>query len=205
MQPECVKCGQVHQRCAAHRKSDGRPCGRSPRRGESHCRQCGGNAPQVRRAAERRIQNAAVEQAVRTLGLPRDIAPAEALLEEVQWTAGHVAWLRQRVQEIEHAVLVWGVTDQVDKTATEFPGRDTTEAARPNVWLVLYQQERKHLVDVCKAALQAGVEERRVRLAEQQGEVLVGVIRAVLADLDLTAEQAARVPEVVPRHLRAVT
>jgi hypothetical protein len=30
------------------------------------------------------------------------------------------------------------------------------------------------------------------------------VIRAVLGDLDLTPEQQARVPEVVPRHLRAV-
>jgi hypothetical protein len=152
---------------------------------------------------------AAREEAARrlvvTYGLPRDISPGDALLEEVQATAGHVAWLRAKVAELEDADLVWGVTEESDQQATEFPGVNTTRAAKPNVWLDLYRQERKHLVDVCKAALAAGIEERRVKLAEQQGALVAGVIRAILGDLDLTADQQAKVSEVVPRHLRAVS
>ncbi len=80
----------------------------------------------------------------------------------------------------------------------------TTHEAKPSIWYVLYENERKHLVQVCSAALKAGVEERLVRLAEQQGDLVAMVIRRILDDLDLTAEQQGRVGEVVPRHLRLV-
>jgi hypothetical protein len=144
-------------------------------------------------------------QAVATYGLPREVGPAEALLEEVHRTAGHVAWLQQKVREIEEGDLVWGIVEEVDKGAGEFTGTDTTSAAKPNVWLELYHRERKHLTDVCKAALAAGIAERQVRLAEQQGALLVGVIQRILDDLALTAEQRELVPTVVPRHLRSVS
>ena len=118
-----------------------------------------------------------------------------------------MAWLRERVQEIEAGAdpgsenaLVWGVTKK--KTGGEDYG--TTEEAVPNIWLRLYQQERAHLVKVCSEAIRAGIEERRIRLAEQQGQLVAQAIRAILAALNLTAEQEARVPEVVPRHLRAL-
>ena len=123
-----------------------------------------------------------------------------------------------------HAEVVWGTT----KTETELGGKsrltfggygaddeDETglvdvgsvpvskdvQAAAPSIWLDLYDRERCHLVAVCTAAIKAGVEERRVRLAEAQGGLVAGAIRAILADLGLTAEQA-RVSEVLPRHLR---
>ncbi|MDX3245841.1 hypothetical protein [Streptomyces sp. ME18-1-4] len=151
-----------------------------------------------------------VRRLVETYGRKIDTTAGEALLEEVQWTAGHVAWLRERVQEIESEAavagvdgehpLVWGVTKR--KLGGE--DRGTTEEAVPNVWLKLYQQERDHLVKVCSAAIKAGIEERRIQLAEQQGALVAQAIRAILGDLQLTAEQQARVPEVVPRHLRAL-
>jgi hypothetical protein len=144
-------------------------------------------------------------KAVNTYGLPREVDPAVALLEEVHRSAGHVEWLKAKVAELDEADLVWGVVEEVDKGAGEFTGTDITSAAKPNVWLELYQQERKHLTAVCKTALAAGIAERQVRLAEQQGALIVGVIQRILDDLALTAEQKARVPEVVPRHLRSVS
>lgn len=200
--PERGRWCPEHQRreCVADRHRGAGPC-HSPRMvGDGDkCRMHLG-----RKAAEV-IAEAQARQAVVTYGLPRDISPTEALLEEVRYTAGHVAWLRGKVQEIEQdKQLVWGVTEQVKKEATEFPGVDSTVSARPNVWLDLYYRERKHLVDVTKAAIAAGIEERRVRLAEAQGSLVAQVIRAILADLHLSAEQEARVPEIVPRHLRAL-
>jgi hypothetical protein len=132
------------------------------------------------------------------------VSPTEALLDEVKWTAGHVAWLRLQVQELERDALTWGKTEEVNKGSGEFTGLDVTHAAAPNIWLDLYQRERKHLLDVCKTAITAGIEERRVRLAESQGEMLATVIQAILDDLGLTPDQAARVPDIVPRHLRSV-
>lgn len=225
----CPQCGLPHPRCSGH-KRDGSPCGQHPMAGQRVCKMHGGASPQARAAAARRLAEEAARAAVVTLGLPVDISPTEALLEEVRWTAGHVAWLRERVQELDQQVthivepedddgeaelmshhpnharhgLIWGTTKVVDKGSGAEPGTDTTEAATPSIWYQLYTQERAHLVTVSAAALRAGVEERRVRLAEQQGDLVAAVIRRILHALDLTPEQTARVPEIVPRELRLI-
>lgn len=184
----------------------GQSCGRSAGWGTEHpglgkCKNHGGSTPTHKVAAQTEM----ARRAVATYGLPREVDPAVALLEEVHRTAGHVAWLHQVVTEMDREDLVWGVVEEVDKGSGEFTGTDTTSAAKPNIWLELYHRERKHLTDVCKAALAAGIAERQVRLAEQQGALIVGVIQRILDDLALTAEQRELVPTVVPRHLRAVS
>lgn len=186
------------------KRSNGERCTKWPMKGQRVCNTHGGSSPQAKAAAGRRIQTAMAQAAVTTFGLPREIDPRDALLEEVYRSAGAVDWLQQQVRALEAEQVVWGKAEQVEKQAGEFPGVDTTYRAAANVWVELLSRERKHLVDVCKAAIAAGLEERRVRLAEQQGAMLAGVIKAILGDLDLTAEQQARVGEVVPRHLRAV-
>lgn len=187
------------------RDGSGTYCHRPPGWGTSHvgtgaCKLHAGGAESHAKAA--RVEQA--RKAVATYGLPREVDPAVALLEEVHRTAGHVAWLHEKVREIDEGDLVWGVVEEVDRTGAQF-GSETTSKATPSVWLELYQRERKHLTDVCKTALAAGIAERQVHLAEQQGALLVGVIQRILDDLALTAEQRALVPEVVPRHLRAVS
>jgi nucleotide-binding universal stress UspA family protein len=188
------------RRCTATAKSTGQRCGRAPVPGATVCKIHGGGSPRVRAAARRRLDLAAAQQAVVTLGLPRDITPTDALLEEVRWTAGHVDWLRQRIQELEKADMTWGVVRVKDGG----DDRGTTEQAGPPVWYQLYERERTHLVKVCAAAIGAGIEERRVRLAEQQGALVAEAIRRILSRLDLTAAQQLLVGEVVPAELRAL-
>lgn len=178
-------------------------------KGQVICGIHGGKNPRNLEAASKRMAAERAARMVQTYGLKVDTTAADALLDEVQWTAGHVAWLRERVQEIEqHSSdsdgenpLVWGVTRR--KEGGE--DRGTTEEAGPNVWIKLYQQERTHLIKVCAEAIKAGIEERRVRLAEAQGALVIKAINSILNDLDLSAEQAARISEVVPRHLRALS
>ena len=141
-------------------------------------------------------------KAVETYGLPRDISPTDALLEEVRYSAGHVAWLRAKVAELEAADLVWGITEEAEKNATEFAGVDVTRSATVNMWLELYHRERKHLLDLVKTAISVGIEERRVRLAEAQGSLMNDVIRRILARLSLSPDQSALLPVVVPEELR---
>lgn len=69
----------------------------------------------------------------------------------------------------------------------------------------LEAQERDRCANFCVKAIAAGLAERQVRLAENQGKLVAGVIKAILGDLGLSDEQAALVGEVVPRHLRALT
>lgn len=65
--------------------------------------------------------------------------------------------------------------------------------------------ERDRCARFAKLALDAGIAERQVRLAEQQGAMVADVIDRVLAALGLSDEQRALVPTIVPRELRAVT
>jgi hypothetical protein len=187
------------------RDGSGTYCHRPPGWGTSHvgigaCKLHGGGA-ESHAVAARAVQ---ARKAVDTYGLPREVDPAVALLEEVHRSAGHVAWLHERVREIDAEDLVWGVVEEVDKGAGEFTGTDITSAAKPNIWLELYQQERKHLTAVCKTALAAGIAERQVRLAEQQGALIVGLLQRIFDDLDLSPAQRDLIPTVVPRHLRAL-
>ena len=170
----------------------------------------GSASKKAKEAGKRRVQQVRAEQAVAAYGLPREIDPAAALLEEVHRTAGHVAWLAAKVAEQQEDDLVWGLVEEADKTATETPGRDILHAARPSVWLDLYQRERKHLVQVSKTALDAGINERLVHLAEQQGNMLAEVIRrsadGLLAELAalLDEETAGRVRRAWPGWLARI-
>jgi len=211
----CGKCGKEHPGCTGHISSGerkGQPC-RKPCKPGQVCTAHGGRAPQVKAAQERRAVEVKAAEAVRVLGLPVDVSPTDALLQEVQWTAGHVAWLRGKVQELEPESLVWGATKKVDRAGA---GVETTDGSAPSVWYELYARERDHLVKVSAAALRAGVEERKVRLAESQGNIVIELIRRVLDGLyralitagfdDAVLQDAwdAAVADVVPREVRAL-
>lgn len=172
--------------CGARTRS-GTDCKRPAGWGTSHvgvgaCKLHGGATPNALKHA----QKIEAERAVVTFGLPREVDPHEALLEELHRTAGHVMWLGQVVAEFEHHGLYqW-----------------TEAGKRPDVFVEMYQAERKHLAAVAVACAKAGIEERRTRLAEEQGELLAKVIRGILADFGLAADP--RAPEIVRRHLALV-
>lgn len=136
-------------------------------------------------------------------GESRDISPSAALLEEVARTAGHVDWLAARIRELDPDALVWGLSKRDEIGASEYPGTNESETAHVNVWLELYRAERKHLVDCCRAAIGAGIAERHVKLAEEHGRLIAGILRKIVNDpeLGLTDEQRRAVPTIARRHL----
>lgn len=199
MKPVCTRegCplqGQEHPGCTSHTKGTaeeraarrGMPCGNPPMSGQLVCAQHGGMSVQARKAAKTRIADQKARAAVAKFGLPREITPTEALLEEVKWSAGHVAWLREQI-------------------ATFDDGAGPLQLAPSGKALLdVYGEERDRLVRISKATLEAGVEERRVQLAEAQGALVAGAIRRILSRLHLTGEQEALVGVVVPTELRAL-
>jgi hypothetical protein len=198
---------------------------RFPKGGVAVCPRHGGHAPQVIAAAERRSREAAAELAVVTYGLPIEVAPDVALLAEVHRTAGHVAWLAEVVGQLERGEITWGLAEETDAPITENGGGVTTKhKASVNVWVQLYQQERKHLAAVCRDALAAGIAERQVRLAEQQGALLAGAVGRIAERLlqaivlllreGVSDERIVQVvsdawpqmlTRIVPEELRAIT
>jgi hypothetical protein len=89
--------------------------------------------------------------------------------------------LDELVAALEPKQIVHGMTKTVRLPGDG--GRTVEAKAAVNVWVKLYQEERDRLVRVAKAAIDAVVEERQVRLAEGQAQQLARVIRTILTDL----------------------
>lgn len=148
------------------------------------CRKHGGNTPN----GVKHAQTLTAAQEVRRFALPVKVDPSDALLQQIHATAGWVAYLEACI-------------DRDGESSLFVP---TINGEAPSAVLSLLTEQRKQLVAYCTAAIRAGVEERRVRLAERQGDLIVTLVRGILDDLQLTPEQQALVPDVVPRHLRSI-
>jgi len=106
------------------------------------------------------------------------VEPTEALLTVLYLSAGHLEFVRSEL------------TAQQDGTTFEAQvlGRQ-------------WNEERERVARIAKMALDAGVAERQVQLAERYGHQLAEMLRAVFDELELTAAQRERLPDLLRRHL----
>ncbi len=224
----CRRCGEVHPHgCNGHPKIRNeagekigiRPCKKFPMKGQSVCYKHGGmgrnRAAGLRQwdkehARAKEMERA--ERAVKTLGLPVATSPQQALLDEIARTAGHVRWLGDLVGNLDPDESTWGKTGEehregVGEMETVIDLTTTTKQARPAVWIQLYQAERSHLVHVCKVAIQCGIAERQIKLAEEQGQMIASVLRSVFEDpeLELSVTQVQVARNVASKALRALS
>lgn len=161
--------------------------------GVGRCKLHGGNTEGGRKQG----QDLAALDAVQMYGLPREVDPHVALLEELARTAGHVDFLRAKLNElgVEDLVGLVGSDGVTGEGLTHHPRTERT------IWLSLYQDERAHLVSVAAACVKAGVSEAQVRLAEALGSRIATLLDGVLAGLNLTKKQQELAPKLVGQHL----
>lgn len=186
--------------CTAKSRRSGERCRKPPMKGGTVCAMHGGKTPVALAAAQRRLEERKAVLAVEAFGLPREVDPHTALLEELHRTAGAVQWLGAVVADLKQREVAWGQTRR--KTGGEDHG--TTYEAKPNAFYELWLRERKQLLEVSKTCIGVGIEERRVRIAEESGRQLASVVRAVLDRLQLSDEQRALALVVVPEEFRAL-
>ena len=171
--------------------------------GVGRCKRHGGCTESHQQAASVEI----ARQECDRLGVPIQVDPGEALIREVWEAAGNVAFYRQLVQELPthpepDEYVVPDVKEEGLIDAPPDGERDAhwvrgtpgvygptyhqsgipTGEAKPHILVQLYNDERKHLVSVAAAALKAGVEERRVRMAESDATMILGAqVKALVA------------------------
>lgn len=170
-------------RCSAHR-TDGAPCAAYAMHGTTVCAAHGGRAPQVRAAAQRRLEVEKAQRQVRRLGLNEAPAmhPVEALERSIAATAAMCAYLRDLVSDVADSGS--------DSKALLF------------VWQAALREWEVALGRICTSALRAGVEERRVRIAERDGALMVKALTGALVDLGFDPGDD-RVRKTLARHLEA--
>lgn len=182
--------------CIATSRRSGERCKRPALAGATVCSKHGGSAPQVKAAAARRVEQAKASAATARLGLRVEGDPIAHMLDVIAYQAGMVAYWRSVVEAIDDDLLTWGATKVNDGPT------GTTEEAKPHIAYSLLDEAQSKLVRYCAEAMKAGVAERQVRLAEQQGSLMSALQRAVLsrmldAVLGLLAEHGVTGAEVV--------
>jgi hypothetical protein len=173
--------------CGA-KKKNGEPCRAFAGQGTEHagvgrCRWHLGNTEAHRKHAVKLKAEQEVQKARGVFGQKIPVEPTEAMLSVLHLSAGQLAWLHDELAE------------QEDKRS--FDGQ---------VLMRLWNDERDRVARISKAALDAGVAERHIKLAERYGEAIATVLRAIFYDpgLGLTPAQRDRLPDLVRRHLGAV-
>lgn len=186
-------------RCGVVRR--GKQCTRSAGWGTEHpgygpCKFHMGCTPSVDRAAKRQMAWAEL-QAIALLDGPIDTTkdPGQHLLDALERTARVLAWYDLRIAAME---------DEAELTQTVGEGEFSLGMKVPSVWVQLHAQERDRLARFAKMALDNGVAERQIELAQEQGRLIAQAIRKILDDIGLSPDQEQQVPSVVRRHLLAL-
>lgn len=184
-------------KCWGKSKARKEQCRKDPLAGSHYCRFHAGNG-------QARAKAAMVAEVARwTLGSD-DVDPAHTLLQLLAQSKIRVDDYATRLVQFvdEHGgdlaaamvdeQLVMSETGALQKVGEYIRGLATLEA-----------NERDRCAKFASLALQAGVAERQVRLAEQHGAMMATVLRMALGDpeLALSAEQRAAIPAVMRRHL----
>lgn len=189
------KCGGKTQR--------GTPCQRPAGWGTSHagagsCKLHTGSTPN----GELHGQVELARREMLVMGCPVSMDPHEAIVECIAIVAGEVRYASARIAELEEQEAAGAV-----ETAAEISGEHGHSEVRwgppaLNIWIVTRHQALDRLVGYSAAAIKAGVEQRRVEIAEAQGQLLADAVRGILADLGVA--DRADAPAVVRRHLSLV-
>lgn len=193
------------QRCTATSKTSGERCRLERMAGQRVCWRHGGKSPRALAAARRRLAVEEVRREAARLGGSLEVDPLDVLLQSVREAWANVAVLRDALQDLEVTVAEDG--------AIALPSRDVEwdrggahVPARVHVLVAMYGEERDRAARYSKLCLDAGVDERRVRVAEQQAQVLGQAIGRALDDgeVALTAPQRQALRAALARELRAL-
>lgn len=168
------------RRCKGH-KRNGDPCKLPPIKGADVCGSHGGRAPQVRKAAARRV----AEEKVQKAAAPwlRDAPPvndaAQALRELAGEVIGWKSWLSGELSNLGE----WAPGEEPPPLADLY-GKALDRAGR-----ILADLHR------------TGVDEREIDLAEQAAGTAADLLADVLAELDGNPEAQAAVRAAVARAM----
>ena len=200
-------CGALTKGSVSRGRPGGGACTRPAGWGTSHvgygtCKLHGGSTPNM---AIQAAKAEATENAV-IMGLPIEVDPTDALLHCVYVSAGQEQYCRMRVQMLKESELtpVFREREYGEGEKGSLDKRKVNNQADLNIWIRTHASALERLAKFSKMALDAGVAERQVRVAETMGTQIGKLIQGILTDLQLTKGQWKSAPDVVQKHLAVI-
>jgi len=145
----------------------------------------GGSAPQVRRAADRRVAQAKAGAFLAGLGIDlEDRDPHQELSRQLSLSAAVAERVQELVAELE----------------------DIDQAGEVHPLVKVWAEERDRVAKMAKMAVAAGVKERAAQLSEEQGHLLAEVSMKAIDDPScaLSEDQKLRLRMAMARELRTL-
>lgn len=106
-------------------------------------------------------------------GAESRVSPMAALLEEIERSQLMVRWYETILADKSPEELLW-VTIRETREGGPGGGYDLTrQEERPHPALVLLKDERAHLANVTRLAIQSGIESRQLELNERTADVII--------------------------------
>lgn len=199
-------------RCGANNKQGSGTCKKTAgwgtdHPGSGHCRLHGGNSPGGIMYAAR---DQMLQQTAGGFSGEIDMEPHEGLLYCVRKAAQHVAYSESQCAQLRSEQEMIAIVDTAEKTYMTDNGEVTYHERREkslaelNAWVRVNMEALDRLARFSKMAIDAGVEERKVALAERMGLELSDVLSRILQRLGLTDRQRAIAPEIVREELEVL-
>lgn len=182
---------------SAHTRQPGEPGTRRHNRLNKIAEHYTGKSPVQDALAAGTLDIPLVRQVEEKLGMavfgpPAEAAdPAEMIMTELQRSAGHVRDLENIIRQFEQTDLIETDTIQIDEEKNgggengDYTLTRTEKRRQISLIWNLYERERKHLSSVASAAVKAGLELRRVRIAEAQLDRMQAAILLAMSDLGI--------------------
>ncbi len=179
--------------------------------GASVCQVHGGSSPSTKLAAKRKLEFAATEGQVAALLREADLPaqhPIDGLLEVVRHSGAMMRLLAHLVGGLAtHPAEgeTWSMGEDgelVVRKDQSLYGPDHTGDAAPSVLVQLYEKWIAIYARACKLALDANIDERLVRNAEQTSEVMFRAIGEALEAGNLSVAQRESIVTSLAASLR---
>lgn len=157
--------------------------------------------------ADTKVERYARPLLAKLTGYDIDVNPMDALLMCVRISAAEVAYFSERIGLMDEDDLI--VKGTVKRTSITERDGVTTKSIHQHeghedlhLWMKARRQAQRDLAHFSKMAIDAGVDERMVRVHESVGESLATAVRGILDELGLSRDQMERAPDIVRRNLR---
>lgn len=218
----CEKCGKVHvtwtghPACAAHLKHTDppQPCSRLPVKNKKVCRPHGGATPhspaQLNKIALMEAQGA-IADLMRDCDIPEQ-HPIDGLLEVVRVSGSMMRLLTVKVGELAEDPSVQEYLETNPKTGDislrrvagedAFWGLTKDGEMAPHIYVQLLKLWTERYEKACSTALSAGIEERRIRLAEDTADAFFTALSKAVAVVGLNPELRAALNQAMAKELR---
>jgi hypothetical protein len=142
----------------------------------------------------------------RFMGTPTDIHPHDAILKVIRITNGEIDYCDMQIaklceDELFERPLQVTLVELAEGSTLVTEKRDHEVLSR---WVLLRQAATDRLARYSKMALDIGIEEAQLKLAEREADMVSHYLEAVLTDLSLTPEQYKRLGPSMRRHLELI-